>query len=97
MTHVDELIQQRILEYEARLRHIDELVAQAHEKATESEDHTELAGIKQQREALADHIETLRRKPRENWQPSELERAGPMGLWDVVAQQLERLVERLGG
>lgn len=95
--HIDEMIRQHILAYEARLKHIDELMGRAHEKAEHPQAHAELSALKQQRDILAGEVTELKRKPREQWHESELEKAGPMGLWDIVAQQLERLVERLGG
>ena len=30
-----------------------------------------------------------------HWQEEEIEKSGPMALWDSVAQQLEKLVERI--
>jgi len=30
-----------------------------------------------------------------NWQEEEIEKSGPMALWDSVAQQLEKLVEKI--
>ncbi|MGD8310751.1 MAG: hypothetical protein PVG98_15050, partial [Chromatiales bacterium] len=56
---------------------------------------TELAGLEQHRDALAEHVEELRRRPVEDWRKEEIEQSGPMGIWDAVAQQIERLVERL--
>ncbi len=99
MTHprIDEMIRQHILEHEARLKHIDELMGQAHEKANHPDARAELSELKGKRELLASQVAELKQKPREQWHESELEKAGPMGLWDIVAQQLERLVERLGG
>ena len=99
MTHprIDEMIRQHILEHEARLKHIDELMKQAHEKAHHPEAQAQLSELAGKREVLADQVAELKRRPRESWHESELEKAGPMGLWDIVAQQLEHLVERLGG
>ncbi len=36
-------------------------------------------------------------KTAEQLEEEELARAGPMGIWDAVAQRLEKLVERAGG
>jgi|GEM_PF-3564369 hypothetical protein len=31
----------------------------------------------------------------ENWQGDEIIKAGPTGIWDATAQQVEKLVERI--
>lgn len=95
MSHIDQMIEQHIREYEARLRHIDELMEQAARKGASPESHDELSEIQEKREELAGHVEELKRKQMEDWQEQEIEKAGPMGVWDVIAQKLERLVERL--
>ncbi|MGD8910285.1 MAG: hypothetical protein PVI92_13160 [Chromatiales bacterium] len=98
MTKYAHLAEQHIVEFESRLKHIDELLARANEDVTD-EGH-ELAGelkeLTSKREELAGHLEKIRRKSLEDWQEKEIEQAGPMGIWDAVAQQLERLIERLG-
>ena len=40
-------------------------------------------------------LEELRLKSLANWREEEIEKAGPMGIWDALAQQIEKLVERL--
>jgi len=94
MTHSDQLIEQHIREYEARLKRIDELVAQAAEKGATPESHEELAEAQAQRQQLAGQVESLR-KSREHGETEDIRKAGPMGIWDVIAQKLEHLVERL--
>ena len=99
MTEYDKLTNQHIVEYESRLKHIDELVERARKRAEEGaaepEVSKQLAQVMQEREKLASGLEELKAKPREDWQEKDIERAGPMGIWDAVAQQLEKLVERL--
>lgn len=100
MTTMNQLVEQHILQYESHLKHIDELLERAHEGVTEGPEHAEskeeLEALRQQRESLASHVDELRSKSLENWQEEEIEMSGPMGIWDAVAQQLEKLVERLG-
>lgn len=98
MTDVEQLAEQHIREHESRLKHIDELLARAREKAAQAQPEagTELEKLTAQREELAGHLEKMRLRPVNDWQEKEIELAGPMGLWDAVAQQLEKLVERLG-
>ncbi len=95
----DFLAEQQIEEYEKRLAHLDGLLARAHDKVGRSaipEEHrAELEGLTQQRDKLASWVEESRGKPPEQWKVDEIRKAGPMGIWDAVAQQLEALVERI--
>jgi predicted component of type VI protein secretion system len=96
MTGIEHLVEQHILEYESRLKHVDELLERAH-KAVEKEPSPvseELAALKEEREKFAAHLEELRLKSLQDWREEEIEKAGPMGVWDALAQQLEKLVER---
>ncbi len=93
MTQINTLIEQHIREYESRLKHIDELLERAAEDETRLAE--ELSDMKRNREELTAQIEALKRKPAEEWQKTAFEKAGPMGVWDAVADSLERLVERL--
>ena len=100
MTHINELVEQHILQHESRLKHIDELLKRtqktAQEKDRAEEADAELQEIRQTREKLHSHIQDLKHSP-EHWTKEALERAGPMGVWDAVAQRLETLVERIEG
>ena len=99
MTKINHLVEQHITRYESHLKHIDELLERAHEGVTEGPEHeetrAELEGLKLEREKLASHLDELRLKSLENWREEEIEKSGPMGIWDAVAQQLEKLVERI--
>ncbi|MFO8024305.1 hypothetical protein [Thiohalophilus sp.] len=82
--------------YQARLKRLDELLARARQKQIESVEHkAELNKLAERREELATHLEKIEQIPAEDWQEEEIEQAGPMGVWDAVAQQLEKLVEKL--
>lgn len=97
MTNIEQLGEQHIREHESRLKHIDELMARAHAAAgpEQAEIGAELEKLAAEREELAGHLEKMRLRHFEDWQEKEIELAGPMGIWDAVAQQLEKLVERL--
>ena len=101
MTHINDLVEQHILEHESRLKHIDELLQRAQQaKGEESEQGqliAELTALTQDRKELANYLETLKQDPVAHWQKSSLEKAGPLGIWDAVAQRLEGLVEQLEG
>jgi hypothetical protein len=98
MTNFTHLTEQHMLEFESRLKHIDELLTRAKEGVTgEQEDQAaELKELTSKREKLADQLTEMRLKPGEDWQEKEIEQAGPMGIWDAVALQIENLIERLG-
>lgn len=85
-----------ITRYEARLKHLDDLIERARQKKIEGTEHdTELKELSGKRKELATHVDELRIKDLENWKQEEIEMSGPMGIWDVLAQQLEALVEKL--
>lgn len=99
MTTQNQMIEQHIREYQARMQRIDELMERARKglgEAAESEEHrAELEEVSQGREKLATLYEELKLSSTENWRKEEIIKSGPMGIWDAVAQQLEKLVERL--
>jgi hypothetical protein len=99
MTDIDHLMQQNILEHESRLKHLDELVKRARNKIGKGPEHAELrnnlAKLTQERDNYSSWLAELRLKRLENWRVDEIEKAGPMGIWDAVGQQLEKLVERI--
>jgi hypothetical protein len=96
----DLLAEQRIKEYELRLRHVNEVVEHAEKKLArtpaEAETSAQLERLKEERDKLACWLDEAKCKPPEDWRREEIRKAGPMGIWDAVAQQLDRLVERLG-
>ncbi len=100
MTTKDQLVEQHIREYKSRGKHIDELLERAHEAAKDlSDDHaikTELAQIQEKRGELARESENAGKMSLEHWREETIQTAGPMAIWDVVAQKLGDLVEGLG-
>jgi hypothetical protein len=94
MNNLEHLVEQQIRHYESRLKHIDELLERA-----ESSGHAEVAEtaktLRPQRDEMHGYLEKMRLKSLDDWREEEIEKAGPMGIWDAVAQQLENLVERL--
>ena len=98
MTNKEQLIEQHIREYESRLKHIDELYEQAH-KATEhlEEEHdsrSELKSYAEQRAQLQQEAEDIKTMPVGNWREETMQNAGPMAIWDILAQKLEDFIER---
>jgi hypothetical protein len=95
---MNHLIQQHILEHESRLKHMDALLERAQQGASKSKagDIAEqLASAKAERDKLAGHVEEYKKRPPGQWSESEFENKGPMIVWDTIAQQLEKLVERM--
>ncbi|MGA9665666.1 MAG: hypothetical protein WBQ69_04350 [Gallionella sp.] len=99
MTDLNNLMQRNIMEYETRLKHLDELIERVHKGVGGGPDHGEirdtLSRLKKERDKFSGWLSELRLKPLENWRVDEIEKAGPMGIWDAVGQQLEKLVERV--
>ncbi len=93
------LAEQHIKEYDMRLARLDALLEQAQGKlaqsATPEEHRVQLANLRQQRDQLATWLTESHAHLPENWQEEEIRKAGPMGLWDAVAQQIEGLIERM--
>lgn len=95
----DLLAEQRIREYELRLRHVNEVVEHAEKKLAqaprETETRAQLERVKEERDRLACWLDEAKCKPATDWRREGIRKAGPMGIWDAVAQQLDKLVERL--
>ena len=98
MTSKEQLIEQHIREYESRLKHIDELYERAHE-ATEhlDDDHAtraELQKYAKQRAQLPEDAEGIKAMAVDDWRQETVKNAGPMAIWDILAQKLEDFLER---
>ncbi len=98
MSNKEHLIEQHIREYESRLRHIDELYQRAHD-ATEQFDethdaHSQLRDFKSQHLQLQQKTDEVKSMPAEHWHEKMLHNAGPMAIWDILAERLEEFVER---
>lgn len=98
MTTENQLIEQHIREYQSRMKRIDELLERAQKGISETgvpeATRAELEEASRGREKLATLYDELKLTSTENWRKEEILKSGPMGLWDAVAQQLEKLVER---
>ena len=98
MTTKEQLIDQHIREYESRLKHIDELYERAHEATEhlddEHESRNELKGFADQRAQLPSDADEIKTMPVENWRQETAQTAGPMAIWDILAQKLEDFLER---
>ena len=95
MPNINQLAESHIKEHEARLKHIDELMEQADKAKQAAADSSkvseELESLKQERASLAYQLDELRQQSAEEW----AEKGGPMVMWDIVADRLEKLLERI--
>ena len=98
----EQLIEAHIREYQSRLKHVDELFVQAkqvtenldetHESHSELEDYAEQAKYylgKQDEES--EEVKTMKVN---KWREETAAAAGPMAIWDILAQKLEGFIER---
>ena len=98
MTTKEQLIDQHIREYESRLKHIDELYERAHGAIKhldeEHETRSELKDYEAQRLELKKKADAVKTMPLQKWREETVQSAGPMAIWDVLAQKLEDFLER---
>ena len=95
---MNHLIQQHILEHEMRLKHVDTLLERAQHgvaKTSSGDTAEQLARAKAARDELSSQVEQYKQRPPEQWSEAEFESKGPMIVWDNLAKQLEKLVERM--
>lgn len=101
MTDIDKVVEQHILEHQARLNHIDELLERAGEAEKtaggQSPHSEELAALRRDRDEFSDQVRAMKEDPAAYWQKKVAGNAGPMGVWDAIAERLEALLERLQG
>ena len=99
MTTKEKIVDQHIREYESRLKHLDELFERAKQlSARRDDDHalkSELELCQEQHTDLANHAAKLKAMPFAHLSEDIIRSAGPMGVWDILAQKLEDLVERI--
>ena len=60
-----------------------------------SDIHAQVEKAKSDRDKASAHLEKLRKMSSEKFSEGLMEQAGPMGIWDAVAGDLEKLVERI--
>ena len=98
MTATERLVSEHIREYESRLKHIDELFERAQQASENLDDHalkSQLDKFQRQRAELAKQTAELKTMSRDQWRKELVQSSGPMAVWDILAQKLEDLTERL--
>ncbi|HEC18828.1 MAG TPA: hypothetical protein ENI97_05735 [Gammaproteobacteria bacterium] len=92
MTTEEQLVESHVQEYNARLKRIDELIGRADNVENPNpEDVAELSKLKKERNKLANQLLDIKALSAAEW----AKEGGPMVIWDLVAERLEKLVERL--
>ena len=92
MTTPEQLAEMRVRKHEARLKHIDELMEKAEETAAPEQGiGDELSELKQEREKMGDYVAGLKQKSPQEF----MEIAGPMVMWEIIAERLEKLIEKI--
>lgn len=96
---LEQQIEQQIHQYEAHLKHFDELLERVKAGAAGMTDQARVSAqiekAQSERERIAAHLEKLKKMSPEERSRDLMGKAGPMGIWDAVAGQLERLAERI--
>lgn len=99
MTDLNRRVEQSILEYQSRLAHLDEMLKKAEtglaETPAQAEEKATLNELQSERDKLGTLFDKLRLQSLEDWREEEIEISGPMAIWDVIAQKLENLLERI--
>ncbi|HKB59229.1 MAG TPA: hypothetical protein VKC56_04200 [Gallionellaceae bacterium] len=94
-----EPLAQHINRYAANLQHIDALLSRAKKGAAalpaQSDVQAALAKAARDRDLAASHLEKIRKMSSAQFSQELIEQSGPMGIWDAVAEDLEKLVERV--
>ena len=98
MNTKEHLIEQHVHEYESRLKHIDELYQRAHQATHQLDEahdaKSRLSELATQRSLLKQTTESIKKMPLDHWREDTVRSAGPMAIWDILAQQLEDFIER---
>ncbi len=94
-----EPLEQPLNQYVAHLKHIDELLARAKRGAARAPGRTgvqaEIAKATTARDRLSEQVDELKKMSPDKVSEEIIGKAGPMGIWDAVANELEKVVERV--
>lgn len=93
---LDHLVEQQVLSHGARIRHRDEEREQRRGPAMHPPEKGELAAQFQalhlEQDLLSDYLEERKCRERLNREQIRREEAGPMFIWEALAEQLYRMV-----
>lgn len=98
MTFKDDRAEKLILEYQAKLEKIDALYERAHDMTASLAENAaaaeKLKALGERRSELEKQLEHMKTLDIGHWREDMIESAGPLAIWDIVAQQLEDFIER---
>jgi predicted nuclease with TOPRIM domain len=99
MTNMNNLVEQHIIAYESSRRRTAELLEQARTRLGsgpgDEETRSQVERLKEKHDELSERLEQAKSGGLQDLRQEEFRQAGPMALWDVLAQDLEKLLERL--
>jgi len=99
MATESELFAQHMHDLESRMQQIDKLMERARHGLSKGNApegaHAELEEASHTHKKLVTLYEELKLESTEDWRREEIIKSGPMGIWDALAQQLEKLVEKM--
>lgn len=99
MSDINDMVEQHVLEFQSRQKHMEELLAQARELAgaepERADVRSEIERLAKEHDRLSGLLDRLRQKAPGDWQEEQIAYDGPMAVWDIIAQDLEKLIERL--
>ncbi len=101
MNEMDTLANQHFLEWESRMRHIDEMLAKANKahanNAGRADIATELKSIQKSRDALALEIDSVRNRPLSEQSTTGDHANGVKTALSAIGLQMERLLSSVVG
>ena len=96
MQDKEHLVDQHILEYESRQKHVDELLERAEKHVEGKSEHKDsLAAIKTRHEEMVGNVVDFKQGKVDEHAVQAIEQAGPMGVWFGLISELESLLEIL--
>lgn len=97
MTKANRLVQQHCYEFESNRRHVDDMTPRDAENCPDLKEENEesVAQASAGHGELFGGLDSYKRRHPGQWPEGNFAKIGPMAVWDTVAQQLEKLVERL--
>lgn len=99
MSSINDMAEQHIREFESRQKHNEALLARARELAgagpKPDDVRSEIERLGREHDRLGGLLDRLRHKTPKDWQEEQIANEGPMAVWDIIAHDLEKLIEKL--
>ena len=99
MSDIASMRERHILAYRSSRKHVDDLLARAADLTGDGPEHAEppahLDELTKEHGRIGDRLDRLEQRHFEDWEEEQIEHHGLMGIWDALAGQAEKLVEKL--